>query len=206
VLAVAGAPVKLDASASGAELDMEWQWYKDGQILADQKNRLLRIASAAPGDVASYTAEVSNSVGTTIVGPIALSLTEPAPLALTIDFFIPGPRLTFSLEDRLQARLEGSSDLVDCSTVWGGHRLRYSGILQKVIGSDFVRPLVVRTSTLLPGRKAISSLLLYFNFLRATSRPVFTSNTIMNALRVPHSLASAATSFPSGDSLACVNW
>ncbi|MCP5518873.1 MAG: HYR domain-containing protein [Verrucomicrobiales bacterium] len=68
-----GAPARFDVVAEGTE-PLSYQWFLDGQPIAGATGASLRIERVLPGDLGSYTVEVSNPSGTASSQPAELAL------------------------------------------------------------------------------------------------------------------------------------
>ena len=71
-IATVGTPADLTVAASG--LNLQYQWFKNGNIMGGENSPTLHFASVGPGDDADYTVNVSNGGGTIPAGPAHLTV------------------------------------------------------------------------------------------------------------------------------------
>src|SRR3954468_14552586 len=69
----AGQAVTLTATADGTA-PFDYQWYKDGSPLSGATSSTYTLNNFQPGDVGTYTTEISNSAGTTTTDDAILTL------------------------------------------------------------------------------------------------------------------------------------
>ncbi|MEO6390933.1 MAG: pectinesterase family protein [Pyrinomonadaceae bacterium] len=71
-IATVGTPADLTVGATG--LNLQYQWFKNGNILGGENSATLHFASVTPSDTASYTVNVSNGGGVVPSDPAQLTV------------------------------------------------------------------------------------------------------------------------------------
>jgi sugar lactone lactonase YvrE len=77
-----GARVTLTVSAEGSQ-PFNYQWFKDGTSISGATSSSFTIAAATAGDKGTYTATVSNSVGSATSTPLSLDITQASNTTIT---------------------------------------------------------------------------------------------------------------------------
>ena len=116
----AGEPLELVAHAGGRP-PVTYQWEKDGQPLPGLTASVLTLASAQAGDAGAYAVRVTNSAGTTVSHPAAVSVRLQGRPALALEAGT--ATLAEGICRKFQVRVTG---LADPSVLWsltGGGRL-----------------------------------------------------------------------------------
>lgn len=74
----AGAPLSIAVSGMG-QPPFSYQWLKDGVAIPGATAATFKLAAATTGDAGTYSVIVSNSLGATTSGGIAVTVSEPTP-------------------------------------------------------------------------------------------------------------------------------
>ncbi len=96
-----GQPLQLSVTASGAA-PLSYQWLRSGTVLAGATTATYTVASATLTDAGTYSVLVTNSLGSTYSATAAVTVTQPAAPAITVQpqplSVVTGGTATFSAE------------------------------------------------------------------------------------------------------------